>query len=73
MAGIEIRGFEELRRNTDRLGKTIAEEAVLAAENAAAEVIRKAVEAAAPRKTGQLAASVIVYESVDRKALTGSS
>ena len=72
MAGVEIRGFEELRRNAERLGKAIAEEAVTAAEDAAAKVVRAAVESAAPRKSGQLESSVRIFEGVDRKALTGS-
>ena len=72
MTGIEIRGFEELRRNAERLGKAIAEEAVTAAEDAAASVVKSAVESAAPRKSGQLESSVRVFEGVDRKALTGN-
>ena len=73
MAGVEIRGFEELRRNAERLGKAIAEEAVTAAEDAAASVVKSAVESAAPRKSGQLESSVRVFEGVDRKALTGGA
>jgi hypothetical protein len=72
MAGIEVSGFEELRRNAERLGKAIAEEAVTAAEDAAARVVREAVVSAAPRKSGQLQSSVRIFEGVDRKALTGS-
>jgi len=72
MAGIEIKGFEELRRNTDHVCKDVLDRAIKAAEDAASEVIRKAVEASAPRRTGQLAGNIIVYESVNRKALTGS-
>jgi HK97 gp10 family phage protein len=72
MAGIEIQGFEELRRNTEHICKEVLDRAIKAAEDAAAEVIKKAVEASAPRKTGQLAGNIIVYESIDRKALTGS-
>ena len=72
MAGIEVKGFEELRRNAERLGKAIAEEAVTAAEDAAARVVKSAVESAAPRKSGQLESSVRIFEGVDRKALTGS-
>ena len=72
MPGVEIKGFEELRRNAERLGKAIAEEAVTAAEDAAARVVKAAVESAAPRKSGQLASSVRIFEGVDRKALTGS-
>jgi len=73
MPGVELKGFEELRRNAERLGKAIAEEAVTAAEDAAAKVVRAAVESAAPRKSGQLGSSVRVFEGVDRKALTGSA
>jgi len=73
VAGIEIKGFEELRRNTEHLEKAIVEEAITAAENAAAAVIKAAVESAAPRKTGQLESSVRIFESIDRKALTGST
>jgi hypothetical protein len=72
MPGIEITGFEELRRNTDHVCKDVLDRAIRAAEDAAAEVIKKAVEASAPRLTGQLASNIIVYESVDRKALAGS-
>jgi hypothetical protein len=72
MAGVEIRGFEELRRNAERLGKAIAEEAVTAAEDTAAKVVKSAVESAAPRKSGQLESSVRIFEGVDRKALAGS-
>jgi HK97 gp10 family phage protein len=73
LAGIEIKGFEELRRNTDHICKNILDRAIQAAEDAAAQVIRQAVEASAPHQTGRLARSVIVYESVNRKALTGSA
>lgn len=72
MAGVEIRGFEELRRIAERLGKAIAEEAVTAAEDAAARVIKSAVESAAPRKSGRLESSVRIFEGIDRRALTGS-
>jgi hypothetical protein len=72
MAGVEIRGFEELKRNAERLGKAIAEEAVTADEDAAANVVKSAGEAAAPRKSGQLESSVRIFEGVDRKALSGS-
>jgi hypothetical protein len=68
MTGIEIKGFEELRRNTEHL-----EKAIIAAEDAAAAVLRAAVESAAPRKTGQLEMSVRIFESRDRKALSGST
>lgn len=71
MAGIEIRGFDELRRNTERLCRAIEDEAVRAAEDAAAAVIKAAVRASAPRRTGALAASVAVFEGKDRRALTG--
>jgi hypothetical protein len=72
MAGVEIKGFQELVRNCNYFSKEVLEKALQAAEDAAAQVVRQAVEAAAPRKTGQLAESVAVFESSDRKVLTGS-
>jgi hypothetical protein len=73
MAGIEMKGFEELKRNVEALSKIVQDEAIKAAENAAAQVAKAAVEAAAPRDTGQLASSVQMFESRDRKALTGQT
>ncbi len=52
-----------------KLLRATSEEAVPAAEDAGAEVLRQAAEAAAPRETGQLAASVDVIEAKDRKQL----
>lgn len=72
MAGVEIKGFQELVQNCNRLSKDVLEKALQAAEDAAAQVIMQAVESAAPRKTGQLAGSVSVFEGIDRKALSGS-
>jgi hypothetical protein len=72
MAGVEIKGFEELVRNCNYLSKEVLEKALKAAEDAAAEVVRQAVESAAPRKTGQLADSINVFEGIDRTALSGS-
>ncbi len=73
MAGIEVRGFEELRKNTEHLSRVVADEAIRAAEDAAAAVFKAAVTAAAPVRTGSLKRATIVYECVDRKALTGSN
>jgi hypothetical protein len=72
MAGVEIKGFQELVSNCNYLSKDVLERALQAAEDAAAQVVRQAVELAAPRKTGQLAGSVNIFESTDRKVLTGS-
>jgi len=72
MAGVEIKGFEELVRNCSYLSKTVLEKALQAAEDAAAAVVKQAVESAAPRKTGQLAESIAVFEGIDRTALSGS-
>jgi hypothetical protein len=58
MAGIEMKGFEDLKRNVEQFSKIVQEEAIKAAEDAAAQVVKAAVEAAAPRDTGQLASSV---------------
>ena len=72
MAGIGIKGFQEIVQNCNYLSKEVLEKALQAAEDAAAQVVRQAVESAAPGKTGQLAGSVKVFESTDRKILTGS-
>jgi hypothetical protein len=73
MAGVEIKGFQELVRNCNYLSKVVLEKALQAAEDAAAEIITQAVKSAVPRKSGQLAESIDVFEGVDRTALTGSS
>jgi HK97 gp10 family phage protein len=73
MAGIEMKGFEDLKRNVEAFSKVVQDEAIKAAEDAAAQVVKAAVEAAAPRDTGQLASSIRVFESQDRKALTGQT
>jgi hypothetical protein len=73
MAGVEIKGFQALVQNCNCLSKDVLERALQTAEDAAAQVVRQSVESAAPRKTGQLAESVNVFESTDRKGLTGSS
>jgi hypothetical protein len=72
MAGVEIKGFQELVRNCDYLSKVVLEKALRAAEDAAAEVVMRAVKSAAPRRSGQLADSINVFESIDRRALSGS-
>jgi hypothetical protein len=73
MAGIEMKGFEDLKRDVERFSKIVQDEALNAAEEAAANVIVRIVEAAAPRKTGDLAGSVKVVESHDRQQLTGNT
>jgi hypothetical protein len=73
MAGIEMKGFEDLKRNVEQFSKIVQDEAIKAAEDAAALVVKTEVEAAAPRETGQLASSVRIFESQDRKALSGQS
>lgn len=72
MAGEKIKGFEELVRNTNQISQIILVKALEAAEDAAAAVARQMIEAAAPRKSGQLAASVDVFIGKDKKSLTGS-
>jgi HK97 gp10 family phage protein len=72
MAGIETNRLENLRRNIEHICNDVLDRAVKAAEDAAARVIKEAVEASAPRRTGRLTGSIIAYESVDRKALAGS-
>jgi hypothetical protein len=72
VAGIEMRGFEELKRDVERFAKVVQEEALTAAEEAAANAVVKIIEAAAPRKTGDLAGSVKIVESLDRQQMTGN-
>jgi hypothetical protein len=71
MSGIEMKGFEDLKRNVEQFSKIVQDEAIKAAEDAAAQVVKTAVESAAPRETGQLASSVQIFESQDRKVLSG--
>jgi hypothetical protein len=73
MSGIEMKGFEDLKRDIERFSKIVQDEVIKAAEDAAAQVVKSAVEAVAPRDTGQLASSVKVFENQDRKALTGQT
>jgi hypothetical protein len=73
MAGIEMKGFEDLKRNVEQFSMVVQDEAIKAAEDAAAQVVKTTVETAAPRNTGKLASSVQVFESRDRKALTGQT
>jgi hypothetical protein len=73
MAGIEMKGFEDLKRDVERFSKIVQEEALNAAEEAAANAVVRIVEAAAPRKTGDLAGSVQIVESHYRQQLTGNS
>jgi hypothetical protein len=72
MAGVEINRFQEIVRNCNYLSKEVLGKALQAAEDAASQVVRQAVESAAPRKTGQLAGSINVFEGIDRKALSRS-
>ena len=72
MAGIEMKGFEDLKRDIERFSKIVQDEALTAAEEAAASAVVKIVEAAAPRKTGDLAGSVKIVESRDRQQMTGN-
>ncbi len=72
MAGVEIKGFQDLVRNCNYLSKDVLEKALQAAEDVASQVVRQAVESAAPRETGQLAESINIFEGIDRKALSGS-
>jgi hypothetical protein len=73
MAGIEMKGLEDLKRNVEQFSKVVQDEAIQAAEDAAAKVVKTAVETASPRESGQLASSVQIFESRDRKALTGQT
>lgn len=48
-------------------------EAVIAAEDAAAKIYQQAIRSAAPQKTGQLKSSAKIFESKDRKVLSGEN
>lgn len=72
MAGIEMKGFEELKRDVERFSKTVQDEALTAAEEAAANAVVKIIEAVAPRETGDLAGSIKIVESQDRQQMTGN-
>jgi HK97 gp10 family phage protein len=62
--------MEQLRRNTSKLTDEIFAQALNAAEDAAAEVFKAALRAAAPRgESGDLEKSIVIYEARDRRAL----
>ena len=48
MAGVKLSGMEELKRNTRQIADVVLVEALDAAQDAAAQVVRDAIEAAAP-------------------------
>jgi hypothetical protein len=73
MAGIEMKGFEDLKRDVEAFARAVQDEALKEAEDAAARAVVKIVEAAAPRESGALAASVEAVESHDRRQLTGDT
>ncbi len=72
MAGIEMKGFGDLKCDIERFSKVVQDEALTAAEEAAANAVVKIVEAAAPRKTGDLTGSVKIVESLGRQQMTGN-
>jgi hypothetical protein len=73
MAGIEMKGFEDLKRDVEAFAQAIQDEALKEAEDAAAHAIVEMVEAAAPRRSGDLARSVEIVESHDRRQLAGDT
>ncbi len=48
MAGVKLSGMEELKRNTRHIAEVVLAEALEAAQDAAAQVVKDAIEAAAP-------------------------
>ena len=48
MAGVKLSGMEELKRNTRQIADVLLVEALDAAQDAAAQVVKEAIEAAAP-------------------------
>ena len=79
MAGIEIKGLEEILKQCQGFGNTAATEALEAAENAAAKLIKERLQAAAPvgsmatrdRHPGQLKRSIRIVKYKDRAQLHG--
>jgi hypothetical protein len=71
MAGIEMKGFENLKREVAGFAKAVQENALVACEDAAAKSVVAIIRGAAPRDTGDLAKSIRVVESKDKKALVG--
>ena len=68
---IKIHGFEELKKNTEHLANEVVKEAIARAQDVAAALVKAALQSAAPSgESGQLARSIVVYESLDRRALT---
>jgi hypothetical protein len=54
MAGVTLKGMDELKRNTRHVAEVVLAEALEAAQDAAAQVVKDAIEAAAPvSKPGQ--------------------
>lgn len=73
MAGIKVTGLDELRRNIQRITTVDGIRAMEEAQTAAAEVIKNAVSASAPRgKTGKLFRSIKIFKSKP-KGLTTSA
>ena len=79
MAGIEIKGLEEILKQCQGFGNTAATEALEAGENAAAKLIKERLQAAAPvgsmatkdRHPGQLKKSIRIVKYKDRAQLHG--
>jgi hypothetical protein len=76
-SGVRVTGFDELRRNTLHLADEVMNQAIMAAQDEAARIMKGAIEQAAPigtrdtprGKIGPIRRHIIVYESKDRRAL----
>jgi len=72
MAGIKVTGLEQLRARTAALSKMAAEEALIAAENAAASLIRDSQRTAAPvGPTGKLRRSIRIFKGRVKSLVAG--
>lgn len=70
---VAVTGLEQMKRNIE-LSEQIFDQALDAGEDAAAAIYKRALQEAAPvGETGDLAASILIYESRDRKAVFKSS
>lgn len=78
IGNLEVKGFEEMQKNLEKISKVIAVQAAEAAIAASAEVIRSAMASSAPvdnrqhfynspHPAGQLAKNIIIFKTKSRR------
>ena len=70
MAGVEFKGLDSLEKTFADIEKIVQGEAIDAGEDAAAEIFKTAIHAAAPQKTGDLRSSISIVESRTKNVLS---